>query len=186
MWSFYEYDNVMQAPDRYVSVRYPARHSPMWADLGLRPQGARAWRHGGRRRRAGTGRVGSCRSPPIPNFRGYTDGTQKILWNAIYGSNPSFKAKVAATAAQRRAAEKAASQLRTYANRMVVTVRASVAGEVAQMFGKVGRGPQATKLGRGIVQFRIPMASAEESPIAARLVARLKTLGDNVLAVRLP
>jgi Zinc carboxypeptidase len=185
VWDFYEYDNVMKAPNRYVAVRYPSRHSPQWQISGF----ARKARELGGTAAVvdepyGRGRVVSFAADP--NFRGYTDGTQKILWNAVYGASPQFKGAPAVTPAQRRAAERAASQLRTYASRMVVTVRASVADQVAGMFGKVGRSPKATKLGPDVVQFRIPMASAEESPIAAGLVARLKTLGDDVLAVRLP
>jgi hypothetical protein len=185
VWSFYEYDNVMKAPDRDVAVRYPSRHSRLWQVSGF----ARKARELG-----GTavvvdapyrgGRVVSFAADP--NFRGYTDGTQKILWNAIYGPDPQSKGTVTAIPAKRLAAAKAATHLRTYANRMVVTVRASVADEVARIFGQVGRSPKTAKLSAGVVQFRIPMASAEESPIAAGVVRRLQALGDDVLAVRLP
>ena len=54
------------------------------------------------------------------------------------------------------------------------------------MFGKVGRSPKATKLGRGIVQFGSRWRAPRRARSLPGLVTRLKTLGDNVLAVRLP
>jgi hypothetical protein len=54
----------------------------------------------------GAGRVVSFAIDP--NFRGWTDGTQKILWNALLGPDPSAVPRVALTSDRRQAAEREA------------------------------------------------------------------------------
>ena len=68
-----------------------------------------------------------------PNFRAFTDGTQKILWNAIYGADPTGRTvPLSATAEQRRQAAAAARSLRTYDGRVVLTLRAASVGDASR------------------------------------------------------
>ena len=85
-WAFYEYDRVMRSPDpAAVAVSFPPAGSADFAVSGFE-RGAEA-------ELGGTAavldeRVGSGRSVVFsfePNFRAFTDGTQKILRNAILG-----------------------------------------------------------------------------------------------------
>ena len=88
VWSFYEYDFVMSTADAAsVAVRSPTRASPRWFVSGFED---------GAEELGGTaavvdepyadGRVVAFAAEP--NFRAFTDGTQKILWNAVYGRRP--------------------------------------------------------------------------------------------------
>jgi hypothetical protein len=40
-----------------------------------------------------------------PNFRGWSEGTQRLLWNALFGEDPSVTARVSLTSPRRVAAE---------------------------------------------------------------------------------
>jgi hypothetical protein len=185
VWSFYDYDNVMRARPASVAVSFPAANSPLWQISGF-SRGAREL--------AGTavvvderyrgGRVVSFAADP--NFRGLTDGTQKLLWNAIYGADPVADRGVVRLPAKRAKAAEAASELRRYDSRMIVTLEASAASAARHIFAGYGLSPRATGLKGGVVQFRIPMDSAEESTFARGLATDLAGLGDRLLAVRLP
>lgn len=186
VWSFYYYDWVMKQRDRdLVAVRYPSARNPLWSISGF----AR-----GARQLAGTaavvdepyrrGRVVAFAADP--NFRGYTDGTQKILWNAIYGPDPVGQQKVARPEARRAEAAKLARDLRVYDRRMIVSVRADAAAAAEDLFAARGLHPTPVAVRPGVVQYRIPMASAEQSTFAGDLTRDLEGLGDQVVAVVLP
>jgi hypothetical protein len=185
VWSFFDYDFVMHAAKRSVAVKFPAANSRLWSISGF-ARGARELANTavvvdeGYRK----GRVVSFAADP--NFRGYTDGTQKIVWNAIYRGDPASLARIPHVDAKRRIAAKATEDLRLYASRMVVTLRAGARTTAEQVFSDHGLSPTATQLTADTIQYRIPMASAEESPIARNLVNDLGTLGNQILAVRLP
>ena len=185
VWSFYYYDYVMRAAKKSVSVRFPAGNSRYWAISGF-ARGARELARTAvavdeRYRR---GRVVAFAADP--NFRGFTAGTQRIVWNAIYRRDPVDLQQVARREAARRLAAQAAQELRRYTNRMVITIDADVQSAAEQALGRYDLGPTATRLAANIVQYRIPMGSVESSPFAAHLLSDLAALGDGVLAVRLP
>jgi hypothetical protein len=84
-WVFYDYDVVMRASDpSHVALRYPAAASPDFFVSGF----AR-----GEEELGGTAAVidepvgaGSViLSSTDPNFRAWTVGMQKVLWNAVFG-----------------------------------------------------------------------------------------------------
>lgn len=69
-----------------------------------------------------------------PNFRGFTEGTQQLLWNAMLRPDPAttgYRPFDAAVEAQRRAATRSAQRLTELSGRVVVSVRAS-AGDQAR------------------------------------------------------
>ena len=82
-------------------IFYPTRNSPAgdWFvsgyEVGASELGGtqRSWDEA-----YGDGRVVAFAGEP--NFRGFTDGTQKVLWNAVYGPDP--KAKVTSAKSERR------------------------------------------------------------------------------------
>jgi zinc carboxypeptidase len=86
-WVMYENDRILQPVGGAAPVTYPAFGSPDFAVSGL-PTGAD--------RLGGTAAVvdepmGDGRTIVFsvdPNFRAWTEGTQQILWNAIFGPNP--------------------------------------------------------------------------------------------------
>ena len=64
--------------------------------------------------RYGAGRVVAFAGEP--NFRGFTDGTQKVLWNAVYGPDPAAMAR-ARRRADRKQAARSANALATFQDR---------------------------------------------------------------------
>ena len=185
VWSFFNYDNVMHAPAASVAVRYPVFKSREWRISGF-SRGAKELAKSAAvvDERYGDGRVVSFAADP--NFRGYTDGTQQLLWNAVYGPNPQVKAGLDHARARRAAAVRAAGDLRHYANQMVVTLRPEAQAKAEDLFAQYGARAKSAELRGGLVQYRIRMRSAEESPFARTLLNDLAALGDDVLAVRLP
>ena len=108
-WMFYEYDWVMTETDPDAApVSYPDPSSPLWSVSGF----AR-----------GAGELGGTAAvvdeayadgrivlfAGEPNFRGFTEGTQSILWNAVVGPDPAQLAN--GTQAQRQRAAQAAGRL---------------------------------------------------------------------------
>ena len=102
-WAFYEYDRVMRAPDpAAVAVAFPPAGSEDFAVSGFE--------RGAEQELGGTAavldeRVGSGRSVVFsfePNFRAFTDGTQRMLRNAVLG--PAGPASAGTAAERSRAA----------------------------------------------------------------------------------
>jgi hypothetical protein len=102
-WVMFDDDDVVIAPPRAVAARYPAGRAFRSSGLILAPDGL----PGSAAivdERFGRGRVTIFGFDA--NFRGHLWGTQRILWNAIYGPAPS--GLPAASAAQLRRARAAA------------------------------------------------------------------------------
>ena len=77
-----------------------------------------------------------------PNFRAFTDGTQKILWNAVYGADPTGRTvplSATPSSVARRAA--AARSLRTYDGRVVLTLRGQRRRRVETALERAGVDP---------------------------------------------
>jgi len=181
-YSFYEYDRVMRASDpAYAPVRFPAAGSEDWFVSGFAS---------GAEELAGTAAVvdepsGAGRVVLFgadPNFRAFTDGTQKILRNALLGADPA--AVAAPTSA--RAAIPAATVLDA-ADDLVLTVRPAAAARLAALLHR--HGAQATVLAApGKVSYRVDLAGrpGEELPWVRDLVGDVRGLGDQVIVVRVP
>jgi len=181
-YSFYEYDRVMRASDPgYAPVRFPAAGSDDWFVSGFAS---------GAEELAGTAAVvdepsGAGRVVLFgadPNFRAFTDGTQKILRNALLGADP---AAVAAPTPARPAIP--AATVLDAADDLVLTVRPAAAARLAALLHR--HGAQATVLAApGKVSYRVDLGGrpAEELPWVRDLVGAVRGLGDQVIAVRVP
>jgi hypothetical protein len=181
-YSFYAYDRVLHASDpAYAPVRFPATGSGDWFVSGFAS---------GAEELAGTAAVvdepsGAGRVVLFaadPNFRAFTDGTQRILRNALLGADP---AATAAAATARRAVP-AASVLGA-TDDLVLTVRPVAADRLAALLQR--HGARATVLtAPGKVSYRVDLGgkSAEELPWVRALVGDVRALGDQVVAVRVP
>jgi len=187
VWSFYAYDNVMSLTDQEsVAVRYPAARGRNWFVSGFE-RGAEEL---GRTavvadETYGQGRVVSFAGEP--NFRGFTDGTQQILWNAMFGGDPAPNAaSTEATADERAAASKSARRLVDYDGQLVITVRLDAAAETQAILTDYGLQPDGHRLGRHTVRYRLDVETAEDNPFVRQLVADLAPMGSDILAVRVP
>ncbi|HET6658149.1 MAG TPA: M14 family zinc carboxypeptidase [Gaiellaceae bacterium] len=113
-WALYDYDDVMTIVDGAAPVRYPAFGSEDFFVSGF-ASGENEL--GGTAAVAdepvGTGRLVLFTTDP--NYRAWTQGMQKILWNALFGADPwtgsAPKAGSAARAADEAAAIAAAEAL---------------------------------------------------------------------------
>ncbi|MGH2788306.1 MAG: M14 family zinc carboxypeptidase [Actinomycetota bacterium] len=132
-WSFYEYDLVMMAADPAdVVVKYPNSASPNWFVSGF----ADGEEELGDTAAVIDEAVGLGRSIVFsfePNFRGFTDGTQQLVWNAVLGPNP-VPAHAPRAGAAVRADDEAAARVSTLkllrdASAIRLSVRPSDAGE---------------------------------------------------------
>ena len=184
-YSFYAYDRVMHEADpAHVPVRFPAAGSDDWFVSGFAS---------GAEELAGTAAVvdepaGAGRLVLFaadPNFRAFTDGTQKILRNAMLGANPAAPS-AAPTATAATQSVPAPAVLDT-ANDLVLTVRPDAADTLAALLQRY-RATASVVQAPGKVSYRVDLggASAEELPWARDLVGAVHALGDGVIAVRVP
>ena len=188
-WMFYEYDWVMTETDPDAApVSYPDPSSPLWSVSGF----AR-----GARELGGTavvvdeayddGRVVLFAGEP--NFRGFTEGTQSILWNAVVGPDPVQLAT--GTPAQRQRAAETASRLTELRGSLVVTVRPDAAAEAGAVLAAAGidgssvRRVPAGEATRFVVRVP-PRRDGLGTGLVSAVVAGLRPLGDDVLAVYAP
>lgn len=187
VWTFYEYDRVMSLPDvAGVAVRYPDASSEAFFVSGF-ARGERELQQTAAvaDERYGAGRVVLFAAEP--NFRGFTDGTQQILWNAMYGRDPAVRRSAPApTPQQLQAAARSAKQVVQLDGQLVVTVRASAASRAAAVVHNAGLAVVRQPMPAGLVRFVVAAPNAEASPVVRELVAELSTLGSDVVAVRVP
>ncbi len=189
-WNFYEYDPVLRAADpASVAVAYPPAASEDFFVSGFAE---------GEEELGGTAAVtdeaygdGSVvLFASEPNFRAFTDGTQKILRNALAGPDrhkPAHGPGGPAGAAERRSAVQAAAGVDDLGGDLLVTVRRAAADRAEAVLA--GNGLQATTVPTraGTVQLRVEgFGAADESAVTRAVVRDLAALGDAVLAVRLP
>jgi len=184
VWSFYEYDNVMTADPAVTPVTFPAVDSPTWFISGYQR---------GAEELAGTAtvvdeRYGDGRVVVFagePNFRGFTDGTQKIVWNAVYGRDTTA-AVATGVRDDRKAASRAVKGLRSYDDRLVVTVRTTARDQVLATFRHYGLSPRAVRVGDDLIQYRVPTGPSEQSRYARSLARDLAEIGPGIRSMRVP
>ncbi len=190
-WMFYEYDPVLDVTSaESVPVRYPGRSSRDWFVSGF-ARGA-----GELSRTASVvdetyadGRVVLFASEP--NFRGFTEGTQQLLWNAMLGAAPAPARTDAATGvrAQRRLAAQAAARVDELSNRVVVTVDADAAGAARDALTAAGVTADQLDVSPADSGTRFAVrlpGEAESPPLLRRAIGRVTALGDDVRAVYAP
>ena len=185
VWSFFEYDRVMVLPDESdVAVRYPRMDSKAWFISGF-ARGERELQSTAAvaDERYGEGRVVLFAAEP--NFRGFTDGTQQILWNAMYGRGPRGH-RTASTPAQRENAVVASRRIVQLGGKLIVTVRTAAAASTRAVLEQHGMDPGVQRMGPGLSRFVVATPTAEDSAVMRDVVRALAALGPDVLAVRVP
>jgi hypothetical protein len=142
VWNFYDYDAVMQPTDpSTVQLSYPPAASADFFVSGFAK---------GEKELGGTASVvaepfgggESVLFASEPNFRGYTDGMQRVLWNAIFGPDPTAgrtAPRLAASLDQRRAAAaRAVDRCTDLSAHRVISVRPSAADAVRSVLDALG------------------------------------------------
>ncbi|HET8970498.1 MAG TPA: hypothetical protein VFN19_05505, partial [Candidatus Nanopelagicales bacterium] len=183
VYSFVEYDPVLEASDpATVAVRYPDAAPDFfvsgYAEGEEELQGTAAVTDEAYR----DGRVVLFASDP--NFRAFTDGTQKLLWNALLGPDPA--APAAGTARQRSAAVAAAAEVPDLGGALLVTVRPGAVGRAERLLSTYGLDSTRTTVSGGTRLTVAGFGTADRNPVTKDLVRGLHRLGDAVEAVRLP
>ncbi|MBB2912308.1 hypothetical protein FHS43_003588 [Streptosporangium becharense] len=183
---FYAYDLVMRAADpSHVVAAYPAADSPDWFLSGF-ALGAEE-----------LGGTAAVVDEPVgaghtvlfaaePNFRAFTDGTAKILANAITADLPSARARAATPAPGAARAAAAVPDREAPIRVTVAAVERDRAAAVLNGFGATWTEQGATG---GAVRFVVANPGGldpHEHPWAAKLPGALRTAGVSPLAVVLP
>ena len=170
---FYEYDPVIRAADpRHVAAWFPAAgtqdfYVSGFADGEEELGGTAAVTD----EPAGSGRVVLFASEP--NFRGYTTGTQKVLWNALFGADPwhasAAKARSSARAAVERTAVAAARAVTTAGFAGIrLTVRPASAARTRTLLRRLDAHYRVVR-SRGKASFLVRNPGGDESRLALRL-----------------
>jgi Zinc carboxypeptidase len=177
-WAFYAYDLVMRASDpAQVAVAYPPADHPDFFASGFA---------------AGEEELGSTAAvidEPVgdgravlfsfePNFRAFTDGTQRLLRNAVLGPAPAGAEAVgaAARAGQVARSKAAAGRLSELERPLRVTVAASGAAETERLLRGFGARFE-TRRAAGQVRFAVANPrglAADEHPFVAELARQLR------------
>ncbi|TDE39393.1 M14 family zinc carboxypeptidase [Actinomadura sp. 6K520] len=184
VWNFTAYDLVMRASSG-VAAAYPEADSPEWFVSGFERGAAEL---GGTAavvdQPAGEGR--SVLFAAEPNFRAFTDGTAKLLYNAILGPAPERAAAPRAAAAA-EAARRAAA-LPSHESPIRVSVRASDAAAAASVLRSVGATWDEGRDG-GVVHYVVDNPRGlptDHHPFAGRLPSLIAEAGIDPVAVTLP
>ena len=189
-WVLYDYDNVMRAQRGTVPVRFPAATSPDFFVSGFAD---------GEEELGGTAAVvdepvGAGRAVVFstdPNYRAWTKGAQKLLWNTILGPDPWPGTAALAGSKQRAAAESAA---RAAAEALPVpgSIRISVhSRDAAKTEAIVRRYTTDYSRGKATGKATFVLANpgalpADEHPFVTDLAEDLVDAGVGVVALRTP
>jgi hypothetical protein len=191
-WVMYLDDLVMQPGGGYAAAAFPASGSPSFGVSGLAE---------GVGQLSGSAAVvdepvgsGRCVLFSIePNFRGWTQGTQRILWNAIVGADPTGARAAPLPAAERasavRASRAAAAALPHLGSTIRIAVARADAGATASALRGYGAHFVRQRLDAGRVLFLVANRrdlSVEEHPFFAPLIRDLARSGVNVSFASIP
>ena len=187
-WAMHLGGYVMRTPDAgAVAVRYPAAGSE---DFFVSGQADGADALGGTAavldEAVGDGRTVSFGFEP--NFRAFTDGTQRMLWNAVLGPDPAARATARASAAGTRRAIAATGALRVTREPVRIVVRPRGERATRRLVEAEGT-PYRVVRTPGRVTFLVANAgdaTGDEHPFADRLGARLKRAAVPVVLYRAP
>ena len=183
----YEYDPVIRASDpRFVAAWFPAAGSPDFYVSGYADGEEEL---GGTAsitdEPAGSGRVVLFASEP--NFRAYTTGTQKVLWNALFGDDPwhgsAAKARSSARAAAERTAVAAARSVTTAGFTGIrLTVRPSSVQRTRRLLRRYNADYRVVR-SRGKASFLVRNPGGDESRLAVRLGTAVERSHIRVVAL---
>jgi Zinc carboxypeptidase len=191
-WVMYEDDRVMKPGLGTVVASFPAASDDAFATSGLTLGiGALAGTAALADEAVGEGSVVSFSSDP--NFRAWTQDTQRLLWNAIVGPDPAgFGAALRAGSNERAAAEKAAQDAASgvieFGSAIRIRVGVRDASATAKILNRHGAEVARIDLGREVL-FLVANRkdlSYEEHPYFGTVVRELDRAGIDVLAASLP
>ncbi|MFI6523044.1 M14 family zinc carboxypeptidase [Spirillospora sp. NPDC050679] len=187
-WSFYAYDLVMRQSDpAKVAVAYPPAASPDWFVSGFERGAAEL----GGTAAVTDERIGKGRTVLFgaePNFRAFSDGTAKLLHNAIVGPDPVAKASALAAPAPSSGQAKQAGSLIQAESPIRVSVKAGDAAKAAAVLRSVGAKWTERRAGDAVhyVIDNPRGLSADHHPFAGRLPSLVRKAGIAPIAVTLP
>jgi hypothetical protein len=185
-------DMVMRPGAGYAAAAFPASGSPSFGVSGLAEGVAQL----GGSAAVVDEPVGSGRSIVFsvdPNFRGWTQGSQRILWNAIVGADPTGPRAAGLPPAERAVAVRAARAAATAIPQLGSTIRIAVARTDAGATAAALRGYGAhfvrQRLDAGRELFLVANRrdlSVEEHPFFAPLLRDLVRSGVDVRFASIP
>ncbi|MQY02877.1 M14 family zinc carboxypeptidase [Actinomadura macrotermitis] len=187
-WQFYSYDVVMrQADPAKVAVAYPAAGSPDWFVSGFERGSAEL----GGTAAVTDEAVGKGRTVLFggePNFRAFSDGTAKLLYNAVLGPDPQARASAMAAPAPAAAAARQAAALPQFESPIRVSVKAADAAKAAAVLRSVGAKFAERRTG-DVVHYVVDNPAGlpvDHHPFAGRLPSLIRKAGITPVAVVLP
>lgn len=181
LFTFYEYDTVMTTPrPRSVAVSYPRGRSFFVSGFARRAGELR-----------GTAAVVAEKYADgrtvlfagDPNFRAFTTGTQKLVWNAITVADPAPRAPDASRVATAGRVRPGGADPTGLSGRGILTVPASLE---AAALRAAGTGATATPLPGGLVRVSWPVPDVDGRSVLAGVLARMGSARDQVVAARVP
>ncbi len=191
-WVMYLDDMVMKPGAGYAAAAFPAQGSPSFGVSGL----AEGIDQLGGSAAVVDEPVGSGRSVVFsidPNFRGWSQGTQRILWNSIVGPDPTGPLAAPLPPSERAAAARTARTTAAALPHLGSAIRIAVARADARATAAGLRGYGAhfvrQRLGAQGVLFLVANRrdlSVEEHPFFARLVRDLARSGVDVRFASIP
>ena len=191
-WVMYQDDRTMQPGLGTAVATFPAPGTSDYATSGLAiGVSTLAGSSAVVDEAVGSGRVVAMSVDP--NFRAWTQGTQRILWNAVLGpwtspATPALAAGSKARAAAEAAAATAAGSLPDVGSAIRIRVRLADAAATAKVLAKHGATVVRQDLGSETL-FLIANKkdlSYEEHPTFALIVGDLEKAGIDLLAASLP
>ena len=190
-WVMYQDDKIMKPGLGTAIATYPAAGSADYATSGLAlGVNVLAGTTAVADEAVGSGRVISFASDP--NFRAWTQGTQRLLWNALVTPNPAGMHGLAAGSKERAAAEKAAQDAAAatvdFGLAMRIRVRAADATATAKVLNR--HGAEVARVAAGTdVLFLVANRkelSTEEDPLFDVIARDLVKAGIDPISVNLP
>jgi zinc carboxypeptidase len=184
-YTFYDYDPVMRATNpSYVVASYPAAgtqdfYVSGYADGEEELGGTAAITD----EPAGLGRVVLFGSEP--NFRAYTLGMQKVLWNALFGDDPWAGATLRSANALNASVASARSTTTAGFNGIRLTVRGRSAATARAVLDRNGAEYRVLRV-PGKVSFLIASPGGAEGRLAVTLGPALRRSGAAVIAFVAP
>jgi len=191
-WVMYQDDDVMRPGLGAAAATFPSAAEDAYATSGLTLGiNALAGTSAVVDEAVGKGRVVSFSFDP--NFRAWTQGTQRLLWNAIVGTDPAgFGHAALAGSRERAAAEKAAQDAAAsvvdFGSAIRVRVAAADAAATAKILSRRGAEVARITLGNEVL-FLVANRkdlSAEESPLFMFIVRDLAKAGIDPIAASVP
>jgi hypothetical protein len=184
-YTFSDYDPVMTATNpSYVVANYPAAGTQDFfvsgfADGEEELGGTAAVTD----EPAGLGRVVLLSAEP--NFRAYTLGTQKLLWNALFGDDPWAGATLRSASALNASVASAGSTTTAGFNGIRLTVRARSAATARAVLDRNGAKYRVLRAS-GRVTYLIASPGGAEGRLAVTLGPAVRRSGANVVAFVAP